>query len=411
METKGIIARKKTFKEKLFEKFFPEEFRRLEEAEKKIETLNYEVQDEELYTGFSTKEESKRLEEMLKKLKEREEALKAWQKRLEAKEADLEAKEEELEDVEIEKSKQDPNIIFKQAEGSAEEIVNKVLSDVIEAKKENPLIDAPDEVETAIKTDKRLAYLKNRQEKDKKDLAMKVLGSAYAYGIANKSLDTYQESLGMSLELWIKNQIDYLIEKPSKEQLAARCASGEFYDGIGDAYQSSLISENEDFDIDNIDVNSIATKVAMLRTAYRNGQYAMESFYGIDYTKVQSFIDGYMEVADTLLPVKIKDDGNLPYSRLTIECNCAGYFYGNETKMPIRFLTIGNSYGQGLEYIKGAGPKALEKSQSLEEKNPFREGENQNKYCMAFAKLVNELVPRTREEQSKDEQKQEEQER
>ena len=64
METKGIIARKKTFKEKLFEKFFPEEFRRLEEAEKKIETLNYEVQDEELYTGFSTKEESKRLEEM-----------------------------------------------------------------------------------------------------------------------------------------------------------------------------------------------------------------------------------------------------------------------------------------------------------------------------------------------------------
>ena len=98
METKGIIARKKTFKEKLFEKFFPEEFRRLEEAEKKIETLNYEVQDEELYTGFSTKEESKRLEEMLKKLKEREEALKAWQKRLEAKEADLEAKEEELED-------------------------------------------------------------------------------------------------------------------------------------------------------------------------------------------------------------------------------------------------------------------------------------------------------------------------
>ena len=85
--------------------------------------------------------------------------------------------------------------------------------------------------------------------------------------------------------------------------------------------------------------------------------------------------------------------------------------YGNETKMPIRFLTIGNSYGQGLEYIKGAGPKTLERSQSLEEKNPFREGENQNKYCMAFAKLVNELVPRTREEQSKDEQKQEDQER
>ena len=68
METKGIVARKKTFKEKLFEKFFPEEFRRLEEAEKKIETLNYEVQEEDLYTGFSTKEESERLEEMLKKL-------------------------------------------------------------------------------------------------------------------------------------------------------------------------------------------------------------------------------------------------------------------------------------------------------------------------------------------------------
>ena len=41
METKGIVARKKTFKEKLFEKFFQEEFRRLEESEKKIETLNY----------------------------------------------------------------------------------------------------------------------------------------------------------------------------------------------------------------------------------------------------------------------------------------------------------------------------------------------------------------------------------
>ena len=405
MDEKAMTVRKPSLKEKIFGAFFKEQFEELQAGREAL--AKYQEAREHISVGTEkmpnlneteNEKNSRILEQqknrevyanLIKQAEEKMKALKELEDRLNQREQQLDAREKRLNEREqilqkakqgIEKTTSDIGYVEPQDEqkkvttylDTVEGVTKKALGNLIEDVKKDPIMTS-DELTDEIKKDSNLSFLQYKPDKNSELYMMKLCGIAKAYGDVTMVGTTQFEELGGStLDLWIKQTVNSLVRKPTKEQIASRMGyahkdigTDKFYYGPGLAKENGQeISDHEhESDYNAVNLESKEVQVTILRSIQNLGEKGLRQLYGNDYDKVMAFIEGYREVTDNFRNIPENESRN--YNDMTIAANTASYFLGDS----IGFLedgvkTVDNASGENYHTIEGTEKSNLSEIES-----------------------------------------------